>query len=100
MTLEGTYLLPAHMIAGLERWVEYGVIPGRFLVAILENRPWMEVLDAADEVNQRALLAWRQWFYVHASRQWYGSPEAVAAWAARGGLRGLAARQEATNGPD
>ena len=72
-------LLPEHLRGGVERWIEHGVQPGSFLKAVLDNQLFQAHMNADD----KSFLALRdicRWFYNHAPRGCYGSPEQTASW--------------------
>ena len=81
------HLIPCHMVGGLRRYVEHGIEPGDFLIAVLSNN-LMEALKRADDTNINRLPDYGMWLYNCAPRDCYGSPEAVAMWIAHKGLEG------------
>lgn len=78
--------LPAHMQEGARRYIEEGVQPGDFLMAVLENN-FTQAATRADWINNRAAPDWA-WWLLDLPRQCWGSPEIVAAWIAQGGAKG------------
>lgn len=81
--------IPERMHGGILRYLNDGVLPGDFLQAVLRDS-LVDALGRADEEN-RALI----WHYANmlynafpARGMAWGSTEAVAEWAAIGGLNG------------
>ena len=68
-----------YMAGGMQRYIEYGITPGHFLVAILCN-DFMEAAQRADDTNRRCLFYWAAWLYNYAPPACFGSPERFAAW--------------------
>lgn len=77
--------VPAHMRAGMARYVVLGVLPGSFLRAVLSN-DLMEAGRMADDENRRRLFDYVMFLINYAPSDCYGSPEAMLAWAKRGGM--------------
>jgi len=71
--------IPDYMMPGLLRYIEYGVMPGHFLTAVLEN-DLKEAVSQADENNMKNLPAYMGYLYNEAPIGCYGSPEIVSAW--------------------
>lgn len=80
-------ILPEHMQEGMRLWIERGIEPGSFLMAVLEN-DLMGALGKADEINAASLLAYGRFLYNEVPTSCFGSPEKCAAWAKRGGMNG------------
>ena len=80
-------LIPTHMHEGMAIWLVHGRVPGDFLTAVLSN-DLMGAVGRADDINRHRLFNYAAYFYNYAPPGSYGSPEAVRAWAAAGGLRG------------
>ena len=72
-------LLPEHMQEGMKLYIENGIPPGDFLLAVLENN-LMEAFGRADSINRYALFDFCQFLYNKAPPQCYGSPDKVAEW--------------------
>jgi len=71
--------LPDGLRGGMGRYLEYGVMPGHFLSAILANdlrgacgRPY--------DVNRRFLFEIVQWLFNHAPADSWGSEDKVSVW--------------------
>lgn len=77
--------VPEHMQAGMARYVMLGILPGRFLRAVLENN-LMEAGRMADDENRRRLFHYVMFLINYAPSDCYGSPEAMREWSRRGGL--------------
>lgn len=72
--------------AALRRYIEDGYPTNHFLRAVLEN-DLMEALARADDANFAALEAYCAWLRTYAPAASHGTPDRVAAWIARRGLR-------------
>ena len=79
------YVVPLRMRQGLIRYVERGITPGGFLLAVLENN-LMEATKRADDENLLNLPAFVNFLYNHAPSICWGSPEKVSRWISLGGL--------------
>lgn len=79
--------VPAHMRAGIARYVIFGTLPGSFLRAVLEN-DLMEAGRKGDDENRRRLFDYVMFLVNYAPGGCYGSPEAMQAWARKGGVIG------------
>jgi hypothetical protein len=64
------------MVESLKDYFDYGVPPGDFLRAILENR-LVESVAAADDDNLRNIQAYAEYLYNEAPRGTWGSAENV-----------------------
>jgi hypothetical protein len=84
--------VPEHMRAGMARYVVLGVLPGSFLRAVLSN-DLIEAGRMADDENRRCLFEYVMFFINYAPSDCYGSPEAMRAWAKRGGILGRSAEE-------
>jgi len=71
--------LPEHMRPGMQRYLEHGIIPGSFLLAVLEN-DLMGAAGKADAVNLARLADYARFLYSEAPRGSYGSSEDVREW--------------------
>ncbi len=72
-------LIPEHMIAEMQRYMERGVKPGDFLTALLSN-DLMGVASTAGRANRYLLPDYYSWLYRYAPSSSFGSPEAVNKW--------------------
>lgn len=72
-------LIPDYMIGGIDRWIDHGIPPGDFLMAVLCNN-LKEAVARADDVNVKLLPAYVSFFYNDAPSECWGSPEKVLAW--------------------
>ena len=84
--------IPAHMQAGVERYIQHGIKPGKFLQAVMENN-LVDALAQADLTNRQHLHAYSRLLYNclpsrNANETPWGSPESVAAWIKLGGFEG------------
>lgn len=80
-------MIPEHCRGGLERYIEHGIKPGDFLTAVLENNFCLGVARA-DDINSERLRDYVHFLHCEAPSDCSGSPEAVKAWIACGGLKG------------
>ncbi len=83
-------LVPSRYRPGLDRWISYGIKPGRFLSALLCN----DLIEAATRADGedgapggqiRPILIF---LMMNAPPDCFGSVEKFAAWQERGGLKG------------
>ena len=81
-------LIPDYMIGAIERWIERGIPPGDFLMAVLCN-DLKEAVGRADVVNINLLPAYVSFFYNDAPSQCWGSHEKVLAWQRKMELKAL-----------
>ena len=79
--------LPEHMQAGARLWIEQGIYPGGFMLAVMEN-DLVEAVGRADETNRERLPDFVSFFYNEAPRACWRTRENIEAWAERGGLLG------------
>ena len=78
---EARDLIPEYMRGAMERYMEHGIEPGSFLMAVLSN----DLLDAsslADDFNRHRLFDYCVWLIDFAPVSSYGSPEIVKRWMA------------------
>ena len=75
-------ILPHHIRAGLQRYIEQGQIPGGFLQAVIANE-FVSVVTRADKENRARLDDIAQFMYSEAPGECWGSREKMRAWAAR-----------------
>jgi hypothetical protein len=72
-------LLPQSLRAGMRRYIEDGVIPGGFLVAVLSDG-LSDALGRADEENRKRLYDIVSFVYNEAPGDSWGSRAKVKAW--------------------
>lgn len=72
-------MLPEHMQYGVRDYVEHGVRPGSFLLAVLHN-DLVNSFGYADGTNVARMVDWARWLYNEAPSDCWGSPEKVRAW--------------------
>lgn len=72
--------LPDRFVGGLRRFFEHGIIPGRFLTAVLNN-DLCDALGQADVDSVHELPGLVGWIYSYGPAPAWGSPEGVRAWA-------------------
>ncbi|MHC5214211.1 MAG: hypothetical protein ACYSOO_06465 [Planctomycetota bacterium] len=78
------YKIPSRMRPAMNRYVELGIIPGRFLQAIICNDLKM-TMGHADDENIHQVPAYVNFFYNHAPHNCWGSVELMKAWKEIGG---------------
>jgi hypothetical protein len=76
--------LPDISQEALKNYFIYGLEPGGFLITILCDRPWTEVIGRADRWNAPSLGKYLQWLQEYAPQGSWGSEEAVASWLNKG----------------
>ena len=69
--------LPEHLRAGMRRYIEQGVAPGRFLRACLENDLRGAVTPSVHAENLKAVVSWIYW---ECPGPLQGSAKKVADW--------------------
>ena len=74
-------LIPEYMVDGLVLYVEDGIPPGSFLLAVLENN-LAGAAALADEINKLCLFLWADVLWNELPGDCWGSPEKVRAWIA------------------
>ena len=74
-------LVPAHMVDGLVMYVEHGIPPGSFLLAVLQDS-FVEAAARADEINKHCFFQWADVLWNELPGDCWGSPEKVRAWIA------------------
>lgn len=78
-------LIPAHMHAGLVKWVCLGVKPGDFLTALLKGSLF-DACRRADDVNFARLQDWVKFLHNYSPGSCFGSEIDFNKWAAHKGL--------------
>lgn len=73
------YYIPRYMQNGLELYINHGVQPGSFLMAVLSNQ-LHEAYMYADDTNFRNIPAYVDFLHNHVSSNIWGSPEKIKAW--------------------
>lgn len=68
-------------------YIDYGVHPGGFLTAVLENN-FVRAVGSADETNLRFIRDWALWAYNDIPSACWGTVEKVDAWITKKGLLG------------
>jgi hypothetical protein len=71
--------LPEHMRDGFMRWIEYGIEPGDFGMAVICNNLF-EAFGRADATNIARMKDIIMFFYNDAPSQCYGSRAKADAW--------------------
>lgn len=73
------FTIPDHMLLALEAYIEYGIIPGDFLQAVICN-DLKNAVGHADDENLRNLPAFAIYMYNQAPAQCWGDREKMFAW--------------------
>lgn len=74
------FRIPERMGDSLQRWIDHGIEPGSFLMAVLENN-LRDAVGRADPENLANLPAYIGYLYNEAPSRCWGSPANVKAWA-------------------
>jgi hypothetical protein len=69
----------AYMAEGVQRYIEHGIPPGGFLMALFSNDLKRTHLKA-DAENRRAIQKWVEFMLIEMPAQSQGSPEKVREW--------------------
>ena len=80
-------LIPEHIREAVRRYVEQGVIPGRFLQAVITN-DLIDSLARADDVNREKLFDIVMFFYNEAPAECWQSEKKMIAWHQKRGING------------
>lgn len=80
-------ILPGHMRGGMQKYIEDGIRPGDFLLAVLRN-DLVGAAKLADEINLRRLHDFAEFLYNEAPIACWGNKEAIDEWIEQGGLNG------------
>lgn len=73
------FYIPERMMPGIKRYVEQGIRPGDFLVAIIQNNLKVAV-GMADDENLRNIPAYVSYFHNECPMACWGSPEKMKQW--------------------
>jgi len=73
------FYIPEHMMSGIKRYVEEGILPGHFLQAIISN-DLFEACAKADDDSIRNLPAYVAYFYNETPMVCWGSKEKMYSW--------------------
>jgi hypothetical protein len=76
------------ILESLDRYVNYGILPGHFLTAVLENN-LAESLGRADADNRENLFEIVSYIYNEIPAICWGNPEAVREWIGHSGRKGV-----------
>jgi len=71
--------IPEYMRDGVVDYLDYGLEPGGFLRAVLEN-DLVGAFGKADRTNTEAMGDWATFLYNDMPHEAWGSPEKVEAW--------------------
>ncbi len=74
-----TYFIPEYMRDSVDCYVNQGVVPGRFLTAIICNN-LHDAFSQADDVNFHNVPAYVNYFYNHTPAVCWGSKKKMLAW--------------------
>lgn len=81
-------IIPEHCRSGMTRYIEEGIIPGDFLIAVICNK-LVESYGKADNTNTLRMRDYADFLYNSAPPGSWGSEELMKAWHDRGGLHGF-----------
>lgn len=79
--------VPEHIQGAVRRYIEQGIIPGKFLQAVIRN----DLIDSfarADDVNRDKLFDIVKFFYNEAPAECWRSEKKMQAWNRKGGING------------
>lgn len=79
--------IPEHMRGGVTRYVEQGIPPGHFLLAVFNN-DLMEACARGDDQNVRLLGGYAKLLVNQCPGACWGNEENVKQWLLRGGIEG------------
>lgn len=71
--------VPAHMRHGYKLWIEQGIPPGSFGVAVLSN-DLRGACGSADAINKNCIVSTIAWFFNYAPSRCWGSVENFENW--------------------
>jgi len=72
-------ILPEHMREGAKRYIEQGIIPGRFLELIFLN-DFVHAWCQADIVNRQNMEAYAKFLYWEAPNSCWGNEQRMKEW--------------------
>ncbi len=72
-------ILPEHLRGGAQRYIEEGVMPGDFLIAVIRNN-LRDAFACADATNAERMQDIVEFFYSEAPSESWGSPEHMRDW--------------------
>jgi len=81
-TFRGFYI-PKRMEPTIRKYIKEGIIPGRFLCAIITN-DLIKACSYADDENLRNIPAYVSYFYNEAPIKCWGSREIMEKWVKKG----------------
>ena len=73
------FYIPERMMGSIERYVENGIIPGRFLKAIIENN-LSDAVGQADIENLQNIPAYVSYFFNEVPSACWGSKKKMDKW--------------------
>lgn len=74
------YYIPPRMMDAIRRYIDHGVLPGEFLIAVISN-DLREAVGRADDENRKNLMAFVGYFYNEAPSTCWGSKEIMLKYA-------------------
>lgn len=80
-------MLPEHMRGGARLYIENGVPPGSFMMAVLKN-DLTGAFGRADQTNLQYMREWCDWLYNQCPSVAWRTDENINAWIKQGGLNG------------
>jgi hypothetical protein len=80
--------LPEHMREGARLYIEQGIPPGGFMMAVLCDS-LTKSFSRADHINLDAMQNWTSWLFNDCPRPAWGSLQSVETWVSHRGLAGI-----------
>jgi len=71
--------LPEHIRGGVKRYIEDGILPGSFLIAVICNK-LIDSFLRADDTNLESMIDIVDFFYNEAPSECHGSEEKMQLW--------------------
>lgn len=81
-------IIPEHCRSGMRLYIERGIIPGKFLQAVIKDQ-LVEFFVKADDINMSRAYDYARFMYNECPTVARGSEKAMNAWAEKGGLNGI-----------
>ncbi len=81
--IEKLSMLPGYMQPGMKRWIEEGIEPGSFLMAVIANADVRTVFELADDTNRHCVFDYLIYLYNYAPSACWGCRENVQSWRAK-----------------
>lgn len=79
--------LPSRMWDGIKSYLLHGILPGAFMLSVLENN-LVATFRSADDENRKILSDYVRFFFHSVPGRAWGSDEHVKRWHGQGGYMG------------